>query len=83
MKIHRDSFLQFGELWNGGPLPTISSELFLPIADEIAERAQKPGEELPQGKPWKLRIPTQLVKLRQDDKLPKWIKKDGEWVPDE
>ncbi|QSS62251.1 glycoside hydrolase family protein, putative [Histoplasma capsulatum] len=78
-----DHFLQFGELWNGGPLPTISSELFLPIADEIAERAQKPGEELPQGKPWKLRIPTQLVKLRQDDKLPKWIKKDGEWVPDE
>ncbi|KAG5288477.1 glycoside hydrolase family protein, putative [Histoplasma capsulatum G186AR] len=78
-----DHFLQFGELWNGGPLPTISSELFLPIADEIAERAQKPGEEIPQGKPWKLRIPTQLVKLRQDDKLPKWIKKDGEWVPDE
>ncbi|KKZ58596.1 hypothetical protein EMCG_05492 [[Emmonsia] crescens] len=79
-----DHFLQFGELWNGGPLPAISSKLFLPIADEIAERAQKPGQEIPQGEPWKLRIPTQLVKLRQDDKLPKWTKnEDGEWVPEE
>ncbi|EGE77182.2 hypothetical protein BDDG_00119 [Blastomyces dermatitidis ATCC 18188] len=78
-----DHFMQFGELWNGGPLPAISSKLFLPIADEIAERAQKPGQEIPQGEPWKLCIPTQLVKLRQDDKLPKWTKKDGEWVPEE
>lgn len=75
--------MQFGELWNGGPLPAISSPLFLPIADEIAERAQKPGDEIPQGDPWKVRVPTTLVKLRQDDKLPKWKKVDGEWVPDE
>ncbi|KAH7303556.1 hypothetical protein B0I35DRAFT_364718 [Stachybotrys elegans] len=79
-----DHFMTFGELWNGGPLPAISSPLFLPIADEIAERAQKPGNEVPQGAPWKVRIPTSLVKLRQDDKLPKWKKNaDGEWVPDE
>lgn len=79
-----DSFLHFGELWDGGPLPPISSPLFLRIADEIAERAQKPGQEIPQGEPWKVRIPTTLVKLRPDDNLPKWKKNpDEEWVPDE
>ncbi|PKS08535.1 hypothetical protein jhhlp_004921 [Lomentospora prolificans] len=78
-----DHFLQFGELWNGGPLPAISSPLFLPIADEIAERAQKPGDEVPQGEPWKVRVPTTLVKLRQDDKLPKWTKVGDEWVPND
>lgn len=76
--------MQFGELWNGGPLPTISSPLFLPIADEIAERTQMPGNEVPQGKPWKVKVPTSLVKLRKDDNLPKWRRdENGEWVPDE
>ena len=38
-----DHFLTFGEIWNGGPLPPISSPLYLPIADEIAERLDRPG----------------------------------------
>lgn len=76
-----DHFLTFGEPWMGGPLPTISSDLYLPIADEIAERLDRPGDEVPQGEPWKVRIPTSLVKLRDDDKLPKWEKdENGEWV---
>lgn len=77
-----DHFLMWGELWDGGPLPTISSPLFLPIADEIAERLGRPGDEQPEGKPWPVRLPTTLVHLRADDKLPKW-KQDaatGEWV---
>lgn len=66
----------------GGPLPAISSPLYLQIADEIAEREGKPQGELPQGDPWTVRVPTKLVKLRQDDKLPTWTKNaDGEWVP--
>ena len=76
-----DHFLTFGEVWNGGPLPTISNPLYLPIADEIAERLDRPGDEVPQGEPWEVRVPTNLVKLRPDDKLPKWEKnEDGKWV---
>ncbi|MEM9545055.1 MAG: hypothetical protein AAGA77_03735 [Bacteroidota bacterium] len=76
-----DHFMTFGEIWEGGPLPIISSELYLPIADELAERLDRPGQEIPQGDPWEVRIPTNLVKLRQDDKLPQWEKnEDGEWI---
>lgn len=76
-----DHYMNFGELWNGGPLPAISSPLYLPIADEIAERLERPGSEVPQGDPWQVRIPTTLVHLRPDDTLPKWAKDpDGEWV---
>jgi hypothetical protein len=76
-----DHFMTYGELWNGGPLPPISSPLYLPIADEIAERLDRPGDEVPQGDPWLVRIPTTLVHLRPDDKLPRW-KQDanGDWV---
>ncbi|MFI6539344.1 hypothetical protein ACIBHY_43290 [Nonomuraea sp. NPDC050547] len=76
-----DHFLTFGEIWNGGPLPSISSPLYLPIADELAERLGRPGTEVPQGEPWKVLVPTNLVKLRADDKLPRWkLDADGEWV---
>jgi hypothetical protein len=76
-----DHFLTFGEIWNGGPLPTISSPLYLPIADEIAERLDRPGDEVAQGEPWTVRVPTNLVKLRADDELPRWQQNAaGEWV---
>ncbi|MEV6423985.1 hypothetical protein [Streptomyces sp. NPDC051662] len=76
-----DHFMNFGELWNGGPLPTVSSPLFLPIADEIAERLDRPGDEIPQGEQWTVRVPTNLVRLRADDDLPRWVRNaDGEWV---
>ncbi|GGM77140.1 hypothetical protein GCM10012275_54730 [Longimycelium tulufanense] len=79
-----DHFLTFGEIWNGGPLPPISSPLYLPIADELAERLDRPGDEVPQGNPWPVRVPTSLVKLRADDKLPRWKQNDdGEWVEED
>ncbi len=77
-----DHFMVTGDIWNGGPLPTISNPLYLPIADEIAERLERPGDEIPQGDPWTVRIPTTLVHLRPDDTLPKWQQDSatGEWV---
>lgn len=76
-----DHFMTYGEIWNGGPLPTISNPLYLPIADEISERLNRPGDEIPQGDPWMVRIPTTLVHLRADDKLPVWAQNaSGEWV---
>jgi len=76
-----DHFLTFGEIWNGGPLPSVSSPLYLPIADELAERLGRPEQEIPQGDPWTVRVPTTLVKLRDDDKLPAWQQDpSGNWV---
>ncbi|HYV51621.1 MAG TPA: hypothetical protein VE910_06935, partial [Dongiaceae bacterium] len=77
-----DHFLTYGETWNGGPLPAIGNPLFLPIADEIAERLDRPGDEIPQGDPWDVHVPTTLVYLKGDDKLPAWKKNaQGDWVP--
>lgn len=76
-----DHFTTFGEIWDGGPLPAIGNPLYLAIADEIAERLDRPGEEIPQGDPWFVKVPTTLVKLRPGDKLPTWKQNDaGEWV---
>jgi hypothetical protein len=76
-----DHFMTFGQVWYGGPLPPISSALYLPIADEIAERLGRPGDEVPQGRSWPVRIPTTLVRLRDDSSLPKWVKDAaGNWV---
>lgn len=76
-----DHFLTFGELWNGGPLPTISNPQYLPIAEEIAEQLGRPGAEVPQGDPWPVTVPTTLVKLRSDDALPLWEQDpSGAWV---
>jgi hypothetical protein len=77
-----DHFMTLGEIWNGGPLPTISSPLYLPIADELAERLDRPGGEVAQGDPWLVRVPTTLVNLRDDDRLPAWEQQpDGSWAP--
>jgi len=76
-----DHYMTFGEIWNGGPLPAISSDLYLPIANELAERLNQPGDEIPEGDPWEVRVPTNLVKLRNDDALPRWEKNAaGAWV---
>ncbi|MEO0615598.1 MAG: hypothetical protein AAFY69_05630 [Pseudomonadota bacterium] len=76
-----DHFRQFGEPWLGGPLPTISDDLYLPIADEIAERLGRPGDEVPFGDPWPVVVPTRLMRLRSDSSLPAWEEVgDGTWV---
>jgi hypothetical protein len=75
-----DHFRLFGEPWFGGSLPAISDDTYLPIADELADRLGRPGDELPVGEPWEVRVPTTLVRLRFDDQLPKWQKlPDGSW----
>jgi hypothetical protein len=77
-----DHFRLHGEVWGGGPLPTISDDLYLPIATEIAEKLGRPGDEVPVGEPWEVRVATTLVKLRPDDQLPSWTKRpDGTWIP--
>ena len=77
-----DHFMQFGEPWMGWPLPPISNPLYLFIADELAERLDRLGEEIPQGEPWEVTLPTNLVYLREDGTLPSWRKdENGNWKP--
>ncbi len=74
-----EHFMRTGETWSGEPLPEITDEEYLPIVEEIRERAER-NDEVPVGEAWEVRIPTQLIKLRGDDALPRWRKVEGtEW----
>ena len=74
-------YLETGEIWNGGPPPDISSSLYVPIVKEIQEATGAPGNEVPVGDPWLVRLPTTLTKLRPDDSLPTWAKVGDDWQP--
>jgi hypothetical protein len=76
------TYLETGAIWDGGDLPPIGSPLYVSIIEEIRERDQAPGDEVEQGDPWDVRLPTTLVKIRDDNTLPAWQKNaQGEWVP--
>ena len=75
-------FFDSGETWDGGDLPPITSPLYVSIVEEIKERDKAPGTEVAQGDPWDVRLPTTLIKLRDQATLPSWKKNpQGEWVP--
>jgi hypothetical protein len=77
-------FLDTGEIWDGADPPTLTSPLYVSIIDEIKECTQAPGSEIEQGEPWDVRLPTTLVKLRDDGSLPSWTKQDdGSWLSDD
>ncbi|ANN31992.1 hypothetical protein A9498_10055 [Bacillus thuringiensis serovar coreanensis] len=77
MFIH---FMETGEIWNGGELPDINSPLYVPLLQEIKEQEHVQGEEKPYGLPWKIKLPTTLVFLRENNELPTWSLQNGEWV---
>jgi hypothetical protein len=72
-------YIETGKLWTQGEAPPITSERYLPMLEELRNAATFPSEGVPVGKPWEIRVPTTLVKLRSDDTLPRWAMKDGEW----
>lgn len=74
-------YLETGEIWSGGPPPDITSPLYVSIIKEIQEATGAPGNEVPVGDPWLVRMPTTLAKLRPDDKLPEWTKVGEDWQP--
>lgn len=75
-------FLDTGEIWDGADPPLLTSPLYVSIIQEIKERDLAPGDEVAQGDPWDVRLPTTLVRLRHDGSLPTWQKNAaGEWVP--
>ncbi|MGC3940616.1 hypothetical protein ACOTTU_22680 [Roseobacter sp. EG26] len=86
-------FLETGGVWEGGDEPSVTSEEYAAMLDEVeAVRNRETGDgplatpegsgEIPVGDPWEIRVPTTLVKLRQDNALPEWVKdEDGRWHP--
>jgi hypothetical protein len=76
-------FMETGEIWDGGDLPEINSPVYVPLLEELNAQTQIGQTPLPYGNPWKIKLPTTLVMLRPDSKLPNWKQDDGEWVPDE
>jgi hypothetical protein len=78
-------FLMTGQIWGGGAMPEITDTDYLPITEEIRARDDAPGNEVAQGDPWEVTLPTTLIRLRADDTLPEWRKftVNGQevWVP--
>ena len=78
-----EHYLSTGKIWDDGPLPGISSPTFLPLATEIQESLGKPSDDVvPYGDPWKVTVPTTLLRLRHDDQAPVWTKDQttGTWT---
>jgi hypothetical protein len=77
-------FMETGQVWSGGPVPDVTSPLYVSIITEIKEKTGAPGLEVAVGDPWEVRLPTDLAKLRTTDTLPTWTKNaDGTYTPDE
>jgi hypothetical protein len=73
-------FLDSGEVWNGGDLPTIGNPLYVDILEEIQARLGAPGTETAVFEPWDVRLPTTLVRLDATPALPEWEKDEaGVW----
>ena len=73
-------YMLTGKPWLGGGLPKIwdkgQNPLYLLITEEQKEQSGAPGDEKPVGDPWEIRLPTTVIRLRNDNKLPMW-----KWVP--
>ncbi|MEL6533971.1 MAG: hypothetical protein AAFQ98_01100 [Bacteroidota bacterium] len=74
-------FQHFGQLWEGGALPVLGDDQYLPIAQEIASMRNQPMNEVPVGPVWFEELPTTLVRLRPGNDLPAWEQNEaGDWV---
>jgi hypothetical protein len=74
-------YLATNEIWNGGAPPTLDDPLFVSIVDELRSdtgagldeklQACSPGSGVPcQVNEWTVKLPTTLVYLQEDAKLP-------------
>lgn len=58
-------YLNSGEIWQGGELPTIDDSLYISVVDEIKAAEAREDDE-PVGDPWETRVPTNLVMLTDE-----------------
>ncbi|MBV7548332.1 hypothetical protein KW849_18785 [Pseudomonas sp. PDM26] len=65
-------FLETGQIWGGTEPPVLGDADFVSVIDEIKESLDAPDSGTPEGHPWQFRIPTSLVILDAEGKLPEW-----------
>jgi hypothetical protein len=74
-------FLETGEVWMGTGEPTLTDPLYVSIVDELRDLTGGALDE-PEavGEPWEIRVPTNLILLREDRVLPRWRRNpEGSW----
>jgi hypothetical protein len=57
-------------IWKGGEPPTLDSDLYISIAQEMRNQTDDLAGATPEGDPWEYTLPTTLVWLQQDSSLP-------------
>ena len=55
----------------GEEIPDMFSDYYVSIIEEIKARNAAPGEEVLVSE-WDVKLPTTLVMLKEDEKLPEW-----------
>jgi hypothetical protein len=63
-------FLERGLVWGGADAPRINDPLFMSIAEELKNQTDDLDNAIPEGDPWDVILPTTLVYLQDDSKLP-------------
>jgi hypothetical protein len=64
-------YQETGDIWMGEEIPDMFSDYYVSIIEEIKARNAAPGEEVLVSE-WDVKLPTTLVMLKEDEKLPVW-----------
>jgi hypothetical protein len=57
-------------IWPGGDPPYIDDPLYMSIAEELRSAQDDEINAKPEGDPWEVIVPTELVYLQKDSNLP-------------
>lgn len=64
-------YQETGEIWMGEEIPDMFSDFYVSIIEEIKARNLAPGKEVCISE-WDVKLPTTLIMLKEDEKLPDW-----------
>jgi hypothetical protein len=64
-------YQETGDVWMGEEIPDMFGDLYVSIIEEIKAANAAPGEEVCVEQ-WEVSLPTTLVLLKDDEKLPSW-----------
>lgn len=65
-------FLATGVIWSGAEPPSIGDPRYVAVVEEVKESLDAPDGGVPEGDPWRVKVPTSLVILDDTGELPNW-----------
>jgi hypothetical protein len=71
---------------NTGLTPTtdelldVGGPLWVSLVEEMRRLNPGPGDEVSVGEPWRVRVPSALMRARADGSMPRWELRGGVWV---